>query len=276
MTEEDWPMQEQQAPDQNLLRHVQKRAAQTARLFQRQRDVCPLIGEGEDDPRGHHSEQVFVCSKDPIPRHGRPHQYGQTRKTHQSRQVANLMIRTKQILTEQEIALLASIKGCRWLDISGEDFDSEDFAWMEVRIETDGPSIRMFFEMEVLDIDGELDDYPVLHISDSPEKAPGALRRRNIYYHEKDQPISEIWILRETVICEKNNEPFFENVADTTIAFKLENRWIAFIRSDHWSDAFKIQRVAEKEEIELPDSLNEWESDLSHHYGLSREWIRVT
>ncbi len=185
------------------------------------------------------------------------------------------MIKTRQTLHQSEISLLAKLSGHRWLDISGEDFDSEDFAWMEVRIETDGPSIRVFFEMEVLDIDGELDDYPVLHISDSPEKAPGALRRGNIYYHEKDQLNSEIWILRETIICEKNNEPFFENVADTTIAFKLENRWIAFIRSDHWSDAFKIQRVAEKEEIELPDSLNEWESDLSHHYGLSREWIQV-
>ena len=185
------------------------------------------------------------------------------------------MIKTKQTLDQSDIYLLTQLSGCQWLDISGEDFDSEDFAWMEVRIETDGPAIRMFFEMEVLDIDGELDDYPVLHISESPEKNHGALRRGNIYYHEKNQPISDIWILRETITCEKNNEPFFENVADTTIAFKLENTWIAFIRSDHWSDAFKIQRVAEREEIELPDSLNEWESDLSHHYDLSREWIQV-
>jgi hypothetical protein len=39
---------------------VRKHVAQTAHLFQRQTNVCPLIREGEDDPRGHHSEQVFV------------------------------------------------------------------------------------------------------------------------------------------------------------------------------------------------------------------------
>ena len=61
--EEDWPTQVRQELDQTLLRRVQTHAAQTAHLFQCQKNVCPLVREGEDDPRGHHSEQVFVYSK---------------------------------------------------------------------------------------------------------------------------------------------------------------------------------------------------------------------
>jgi hypothetical protein len=185
------------------------------------------------------------------------------------------MIMTHQILNESEIALLATLQGHRWVDMSGDGMFDEDFAWVGVRVETTGPALNIAFEMEVIDIDGYADDYPVLHVMPSPEKSLAAINDGNIYKGENGETVSEIWVLREKLDCVSNGMPEFSNTADLTVAIKLESMWIAFVRADHFTDAFDIRRASSRDNIELPDTISEWPEDLMTQFELSREWIQV-
>jgi hypothetical protein len=182
---------------------------------------------------------------------------------------------THQTLNNDEISLLASIVGHQWIDMSGRGMFDDNFAWVGVRVETDGPAIEIAFEMEVIDIDGEPDDYPVLHITESPQKSADAIRDGNVYLHGNGERIAEIWILRETIRSPKSGETQFANTADVVVAIKLESMWIGLSRADHFTDAFDISRSHSRETLELPNSIDEWEEDPMDGFDLEREWIQV-
>lgn len=185
------------------------------------------------------------------------------------------MITSQQILSDKESALLSSMKGHKWIDMSGDGMFNDAFAWVGIRIETDGPAIQIAFDIEVLNIHGEPEDYPVLHVNESASKSQAAIKEGNIYFHGRGETVSEIWLLREKLDCVSNGTPEFSNTADVAVAIKLENIWISLVRSDHFSDAFMVQRPKSRDEIELPDTLSEWPEDLMTQFELSREWIQV-
>ncbi len=185
------------------------------------------------------------------------------------------MITSTQLLNSQEIDLLRSISGHRWIDISGEGFTDENFSWSAIRVETDKAAIQIALEIEVLDIDGFTDDYPMLHVESAPQKSTNVIKDGKIYFHGKEETVQEIWIVRETIDGSRNGEAEFSNSADIAVVFQLTTMWIAFVRADHFTDAFDIRRASSRDELKLPNSLDEWEENLMNHFELSREWIQV-
>jgi hypothetical protein len=185
------------------------------------------------------------------------------------------MIISHQILTPRELDLLASLHGDTWVDISSRGMFDRDLAWTEVRIETAKNAIALILQLEIADLYGEEDEYPHLHVKPANEKHPDSVREGTIYFQGRGEPINQIWILRETMSCTHNGQLNFKNTADTAISFQLATMNISFIRATHFSDVFLVQHALSKEEIELPDSLSEWEEDLLDQYELTREWIQV-
>jgi hypothetical protein len=185
------------------------------------------------------------------------------------------MIITEQIINADEIRILSSLIGSTWVDISGEWLTDEDLSWESVRIETSRRAIELSFALEVLDIAGENDDYPCLHIRESVERSSKAERNGRIFYHCRGQIIEQIWVLRETLTNIRHGENFFENVADVSVAFHCGDSWMSFTRAAHFSDVINIQRTKSKNEIEIPDVLDEWEADLIDQFELTQEWICI-
>jgi hypothetical protein len=183
------------------------------------------------------------------------------------------MIITEQIINTDEIRILSSLIGSTWVDISGEWLTDENLSWESVRIETSARSIELSFALEVFDIAGEDDDYPCLHIREAGEKSSKVEKNGRIFYHCRGQLIEQIWVLRETLTSIRHGEKFFENTADVSVAFLCGDTWMSFTRAAHFSDVIDIQRTKSKNEIEIPDVLDEWEADLSNQFELSQEWI---
>ncbi len=185
------------------------------------------------------------------------------------------MITTQQIIDAEEMRLLNSLINSTWVDISGDGLTDEKLCWESVRIETSSGAIELSFFLEVINIAGEPDDYPWLHIRKSDTKSTKALKGGRIYYHGRGEQILEVWILRESLTNIQNGEQFFKNLADVCVAFKLGSQWISFTRAAHFSDSINIQRTTSREEIVIPDVLDEWEADLINQFDLNQEWIRV-
>ena len=185
------------------------------------------------------------------------------------------MIITEQIINADEIRILSSLIGSTWVDISGEWLTDENLSWESVRIETSRQAIELSFALEVINIAGENDDYPCLHIRESVERSSKAEKTGQIFYHCRGRVIEQIWVLRETLTNIRLGEKFFVNTADVSVAFQCGDTWMSFTRAAHFSDVIDIQRTKSKNEIEIPDVLDEWEADLSNQFELIQEWICV-
>jgi hypothetical protein len=185
------------------------------------------------------------------------------------------MIETQQILNSDEMKLLASLVGQKWINISSDGLTDENFSWSGIRIETEMSAIEIALEMSALDIDGVIDDYPCLHVATRNAISPSATKNGKIYFQGKNEIVKEVWILRETIRGSRNNQPEFKNTADILIAILLGSTWTAFARADHFTDAFDICRSHSRETLDLPNSLDEWEENLMDRFDLEREWIQV-
>ena len=148
------------------------------------------------------------------------------------------MIITEQIINAEEIRILSSLIGSTWVDISGEWLTDINLSWESVRIKTSKQAIELSFALEVIKIE-------------------------------------QIWVMRETLTNIRLGEKFFENTADVSVAFQCGDTWMSFTRAAHFSDVIDIQRTKSKNEIEIPDVLDEWEADLSNQFELIQEWICV-
>jgi hypothetical protein len=185
------------------------------------------------------------------------------------------MIITRQIIDSTEVELLSSLVSATWVDISGDGLTDKDLCWESVRIETSAKSIELSFALEVIDIAGEDDDYPCLHIREADEKSSSAQKNGRIFYHCKGQLIEQVWVLRVTLTNFRHGEKFFENTADVSVAFNCGDIWLSFTRAAHFSDVINIQRTGSINEIEIPDVLDEWEVDLTNQFEISQEWICI-
>lgn len=185
------------------------------------------------------------------------------------------MIISEQLMTPDDLAILNSLIGDQWHDISAPGLVEDSLSWENIRIETDSTAIQLSLELTTTNIAGEPDDYPCLRVALAGPRSESAIRKGRIYFQGKGELIHEVWVRREKFQNLKSGELFFENKADISVAIKLDTFWISFTRAAHFSDTFNIQRTASLEDIEIPDILEEWEADLMQQYESSGEWIRV-
>ena len=182
---------------------------------------------------------------------------------------------SRQILNERDIENLGALVGQTWINISGDGMVEANMSFDPVRIETSESTIEIALDLEEIQIVDEPDEYPIFRVRPAHEISEMAISSGYIYFQGRDELISEVWILRESLTNFQNDEIHFENTADIAISFKLTNIWISTVRATHFSDVLDIHYSSSKEEISLPDTLDEWEADLIDQYELSREWIRI-
>jgi len=182
---------------------------------------------------------------------------------------------TELVLTDAERQLLASVRGSRWENLSGPMFDTDDFAWESVRLETTSSAITIELCREVVEIASDIDEYPALHVSPAGDLSPAAKAEGAIVYHGRNETVQRIWVIRDTVEGTKAGEPDFVYVADIGIVFELETLWMAITRTSRLSPAFHIRRAPTKDGLILPDTWAEWDSDLLNQYAVTREWIPI-
>lgn len=182
---------------------------------------------------------------------------------------------TELVLTDEEQRLLASVRGSQWENVSGEMFDRPDFAWESVRIETTSGSIQVKLLRELVDLYGDVDDYPVLHVEHAGPISPLAEGTGSIFYQGRGEVIEAAWVIRDTIVGIREGEVDLRYVADVAVIFQLANCWIALARTSHITNAFHIRRSATRDGIELPNTSQEWPSDLLDQYTVTREWIPI-
>jgi hypothetical protein len=185
------------------------------------------------------------------------------------------MISSEQIISEGEMQLLSGLIDSTWRDISGDGVSDETLAWESIRIESSAYAVEISFILEVVNIGGAPGEYPCLHVRHSERKSPSVIKDGRIYYQSRGERIIEISVLRQTLRNIRNSENFFENIADVCVAFKLDTHWISFYRAAHFSDSIIIQRTSSRDDVQIPDVLEEWESDLNDQYELKQQWISI-
>lgn len=182
---------------------------------------------------------------------------------------------TTQILNTEEITNLGQILGSKWVNISGDGLVDADFCVDCVFVNTNSISLRISLDMSPIAIDGEIDDYPNLRIEATSSESEAMRTDGKVFFHGRGEVVQEIYVLRETLLSIRSGENFFENVADICVAIRLENMWISFVRASHFSEVFFVKRTYTRDEIELPDTVEEWGPDLIERYQSTIEWIRV-
>jgi len=182
---------------------------------------------------------------------------------------------TKLVLTDPERELLASVRGSRWENLSGDMFDSEILAWESVRLQCSSGVIQLELPREVVDIAGDCDDYAVLHVRPADSVSPTTERNGSTCYQGRNETVRNVWLIRDTVRGTRALQPDFEYVADVAVVFELETMWTSIQRGGRFSDAFLIRRAPTKDGLLLPDTWDEWESDLLDQYTVTREWIPI-
>lgn len=182
---------------------------------------------------------------------------------------------TSLTLSPQELGILAELVGSDWIALSGARFPRPTFAWQAVTLLTTTLTVRLELARERVDIAGETDLFPALHVSRAARSGDQPAQDETTYFHDRGSRILSIWVVRETVVGNRTLFPDFVYIADVAVVFGLENSWIAVARGSHFQDAFLIQRSARRESLEIPDSSGVWESDLLDQYTVSREWIPI-
>ena len=182
---------------------------------------------------------------------------------------------TRLVLTDAEQSLLASLRGSTWLHLSGDMFDNEILAWESVRLQCSESAVQIELPREVVDIAGDCDDYAVLHIRPASSMSATAEREGSVFYQGRGEKVRNIWLIRDTVYGRRSVEADFQYVADVAIVFELDSMFTSIQRAGRFSDAFMIRRAPTREDLSLPDTEDEWESDLLDQYTVSREWIPI-
>ncbi|CAB4805820.1 MAG: hypothetical protein F2873_08605 [Actinobacteria bacterium] len=182
---------------------------------------------------------------------------------------------TRLVLSEAEQRLLASLRGSEWVHLSGDMFDNEFLAWDAVRLQCSTSAILIELPREVIDIGGDCDDYAVLHIRPASSLSAAAERAGSVYYQGRGETVRNIWVIRDTVTGTRTEHPDFTHTADVAVVFGLDTMSTSIQRAGRFSDAFLIRRSPTREELSLPDTEDEWESDLLDQYTVSREWIPI-
>lgn len=185
------------------------------------------------------------------------------------------MINSRQILTTDEASMLRSLVGQQWENMSSNGMVEATLSWDPIRIATSESAIEIALDLEFYDIYGEPDEYPVLRVRPAGEMSPQAISNGYVYFQGKGQKIEQVWILREKLSNVVNGQVEFQNESDIALSFKLEKTWISLVRATHFSDVFDVWQSTERDAIELPDTVSEWEDDLFDQFELAREWIHV-
>ena len=182
---------------------------------------------------------------------------------------------SRQMVDEREANLLRSLLGQSWVNMSGPGMLSKNFSWDPIRVETSGGAVEIGIDMTPITITSHIDDYPILRISTAKEMSKKAISEGLVYFHGQGHLIQEVWILREVLVGLVDEKEEFKNIADIAVAFNLGQCWNVVLRGSHLTDDLRIQYVDSRDQIQLPATLNEWETNLLNQYELSREWIRV-
>ena len=182
---------------------------------------------------------------------------------------------TRLVLTDAEQTLLASLRGSEWVHLSGETLVQSEFAWESICVQTSDAAIEIALDREVVEIASDVDEYPALHVRVASAVAKAAGRSGRIYFQNRGERVLKIWVIRAPVVGIRTEYPAFTYVADVAVVFALDTNWLAIERDSYFSDALLVVRSDSQADLPLPDTEDEWESDLLDQYTVSREWIPI-
>jgi hypothetical protein len=149
-----------------------------------------------------------------------------------------------------------------------------NFNWGEVTIVTTAGTISMKLEETLINVSGTESDYPTLSVAYSALNFRSNARDA-IFYTARGECVQSIWVIRDAITAMRSVLPSFRNIADIGIVVELESQWVAITRTSHNMDAFAINFAPTKEQLPLPNSLEEWDESLFDEFQLERTWVRV-
>jgi hypothetical protein len=179
------------------------------------------------------------------------------------------------LLSTEEVDLLALYIGSTWNSICGNSMDLDFFAWGWVVINTSLGPLRITLESRELDFEGDWDDYSQFSIEQSDLGAREAAAKGEIFYFERDQEISEVWLVRDTMTNHRKDGQTIRYVSDVAIVFKFGSSWITISKNYHRSEAIDVIRGSNASPIQVTNLESRWESDLFNDYEHEREWIEI-
>lgn len=183
------------------------------------------------------------------------------------------MIESALIMSDVERNFLEGLLGSTLVSLSGERMESADFSWGHVAIETSSHVIELRLDLEVRDIDGLEDEFPILRAGQLEKVPVKATRAGNVFFHHKGQQLEGVFLVRDTVVGTRDSQEDFTAVADIGILLELESGWLSICRASHFVEAFRIQHAPTISQLNFPDTADEWEETLVDHYALTRQFL---
>jgi len=178
-------------------------------------------------------------------------------------------------MNEEQHHLLRSLLGSKLISCSGDEMQAANFAWFWLDITTTVKSIRCSNKLVTLSFGNAPDEYTAFEVSESTGTTGLSRERGYLYFQGKEETISEIWVIQDSVHASKDHQPFFDFVTDRAIVFKLETVWLVISKDSLWSEAIHIEHATSRENVTLPNLDHEWPSDLLESYEFERKWIRL-
>lgn len=179
------------------------------------------------------------------------------------------------IFSESEFAIARQFLDASWESVSGNQMVNPNFAWAHIVIGTTNGKLIISSESRELNFEGYWDEYAKLELTADLNNDPA-----NIYpskfYQSQGEIIRNIWVMRDRLQKYETGEITAEYLADSGLIFELDSQWICITKSGTRNEALRVGYSSNRENLDLGDLQDRWESDILTSYRYSSEWIPIT
>lgn len=140
---------------------------------------------------------------------------------------------------------------------------------------TEGPSITVSGWTDYFDFEGEDDTYSLLKIDGGAEDFEKAKRSDRLYSSQSGQEVTDVLVVRETVVETRSGHESWRYVTDVAIVFQLSDSVIAVAKVSHHSELLGIATAAVMDDLPNEEVSNRWRDRRGVAYAVDRQVIRI-
>lgn len=192
-------------------------------------------------------------------------------------QVSNLM-------TYSEYADLASLRGAKLQMFGGRGLH-EWFSGSEVNLVTSQASLHIWAQIDELDrwegAAGGEPDYSTINVAKSDEGLAEAQSRGLVYFFHRDETITDVFIVRETVTHTALPTAFgaetWDYVTDVSIVLVLSEGALAVTKTNHSVEDLVVTHADSLPALVIPRTDGFWYHwhNITYSFESSRKWLTI-
>lgn len=179
-----------------------------------------------------------------------------------------------QVIDTESAMKLAALRGHVW-HCFGSSGMTDWLTDLSMFFCTAGPAITVSGWTDYFDFEGEDDTYSLLKIDGGADDFEAAKRSGRLYSFQSGQEVTDVLVVRETVVETRGEHASWRYVTDVAIVFQLSDSVIAVAKVSHHSELLSIATAATMDELPNEELSSRWRDGAGVAYALDRQVIGI-